>query len=215
MPFDEQLAARIRTHLGQRSGLSEKKMFGGIAFLVKGNMCCGVHRESLIVRLDRSETDRALSEPHTRVFDLTGRPMKGWILVEAAGLRTAAQLRTWVDRAAKYAGSLPAKCAWHAAPTREARGSMSHTLKVIAGGLLLLGLLLLAARFVHAANPIAGMAAAARWFVPIWLVGAAINLWVGVAKAGYSVAEELPIFLVVFGAPAAVAILVAWSLSRG
>jgi hypothetical protein len=58
------------------------------------------------------------------------------------------------------------------------------------------------------------MAAAARWFVPIWLIGAAINMWVGVAKAGYSVAEEAPIFLVVFAVPAAVAILVAWSLSR-
>ena len=91
---------------------------------------------------------------------------------------------------------------------------MSHTLKVIARGLLLLGLFVLGARFVHAAAPAAGMAAAARWFVPIWLIGAAINMWVGVAKAGYSVAEEAPIFLVVFAVPAAVAILVAWSLSR-
>ena len=91
---------------------------------------------------------------------------------------------------------------------------MSHTLKVIAGGLLLLGLLVVAARFVHSTAPVAGMAAAARWFVPIWLIGSAINLWVGVAKVGYSVAEEAPIFLVVFAVPAAVAILVAWSLSR-
>lgn len=91
---------------------------------------------------------------------------------------------------------------------------MSHTLKVIAGGLVLLGLLVLAARWVHPAAPTAGMAAAARWFIPIWLIGAAINLWVGVAKAGYSVAEEARIFLVVFVVPAAVAILVAWSLSR-
>jgi hypothetical protein len=91
---------------------------------------------------------------------------------------------------------------------------MSHTLKVIAGGLVLLGLFVLAARFVHAGSPAAGMAAAARWFVPIWLIGAGINMWVGVAKAGYSVTEEAPIFLVVFAVPAAVAILVAWSLSR-
>ncbi len=91
---------------------------------------------------------------------------------------------------------------------------MSHTLKVIAGGLLLLGLFVLAARFVHAASPVAGMAAAARWFIPVWLVAAGINMWIGVAKAGYSVAEEAPIFLVVFAVPAAVAILVAWSLSR-
>jgi hypothetical protein len=91
---------------------------------------------------------------------------------------------------------------------------MSHTLKVIAGGLLLLGLFVLAARFIHAVNPAAGMAGAARWFVPIWLIGAAINMWVGVTKAGYSVAEEAPIFLVVFAVPAAVALLVAWSLTR-
>ncbi len=109
MAFDEQLAARIRAHLGKRSGLTEKKMFGGISFLVKGNMCCGVHRDALIVRLDPTETDQALTEPHTRVFDITGRPMKGWILVEPKGLATAAQLGKWVDRAAKYAGSLPAK----------------------------------------------------------------------------------------------------------
>jgi TfoX/Sxy family transcriptional regulator of competence genes len=107
--FDEQLAARIRTHLGKRAGLAEKKMFGGIAFLMKGNMCCGVHRDALIVRLDPADTDGALAEPHTRPFDLTGRPMKGWILVEAKGVATGVQLGKWVDRAAKYAGSLPAK----------------------------------------------------------------------------------------------------------
>lgn len=92
---------------------------------------------------------------------------------------------------------------------------MSHTLKVIGGGLLLLGLVVLAARFVHTGAPAAGMAAAARWFIPIWLIAAAINLWVGVAKAGYSVAEEAPIFLVVFAVPALVALLVAWGVSRG
>ena len=109
MAFDEQLAGQVRAHLGKRPGLAEKKMFGGIAFLIRGNMCCGVHRDALIVRLDPAETDRALAEPHTRVFDLTGRPMKGWVLVESKGVATRAQLGKWVDRAAKYAGSLPAK----------------------------------------------------------------------------------------------------------
>jgi hypothetical protein len=109
MAFDENLAARIRTQLGKRKGLIEKKMFGGIAFLLKGNMCCGVHRDALIVRLDPANADRALSRPHARVFDLTGRPMKGWVLVEPGGLETASQLAEWVDQAAKYAGSLPAK----------------------------------------------------------------------------------------------------------
>jgi hypothetical protein len=110
MAFDEQLAARIRRRLGKRSGLSEKKMFGGLAFLLNGNMCCGVHGEEMIVRLDPEDTDRALRERHTRVFDLSGgRPMKGWILVEAKGLATAPALAKWVATGLKHAGSLPAK----------------------------------------------------------------------------------------------------------
>jgi|SRR5690242_11543588 TfoX/Sxy family transcriptional regulator of competence genes len=109
MAFDEQLAERIRTYLGKRSGLAERRMFGGIGFLLNGNMCCGVHREALIVRLDPAETDRALAEPHTRVFDMSGRPMKGWLLVDAEGLATTKQLGKWIERAAKYAESLPAK----------------------------------------------------------------------------------------------------------
>lgn len=87
-------------------------------------------------------------------------------------------------------------------------------MKVIAGGLVLLGLFLLAGRLLGAGAPVAGMATAARWFIPVWLIGAAINMWVGVARAGYSVAEEAPIFAVVFAVPAVVALLVAWGLSR-
>jgi hypothetical protein len=109
MAFDEKLAARIRALLGKRKGLVEKRMFGGIAFLLQGNMCCGVHRDALIVRLDPADTEQALTEPHARVFDLTGRPMKGWILVDPPGLATEAQLGKWVSRASKYAAALPAK----------------------------------------------------------------------------------------------------------
>ena len=109
MAFDERLAERIRAHLNKRPGLIEKKMFGGIAFLINGNMCCGVHRDAMIVRLDPADTDRALAEPHVRVFDLTGRPMKGWILVGPKGVATAPQLAKWIDRAAGYASALPAK----------------------------------------------------------------------------------------------------------
>ncbi len=97
---------------------------------------------------------------------------------------------------------------------RKEGRSISHTLKVIGGGLLLLGLFLLAGRLLGAGTPVSGMATAARWFIPVWFISAAINMWVGVAKAGYSVAEEAPIFLLVFAVPAAVAVLVAWSLSR-
>jgi hypothetical protein len=109
MPFDDALAQRIRKRLGKRPGLTEKKMFGGIAFMLGGNMACGVHGQDMIVRLDPDETAKALSEPHTRVFDLTGRPMKGWILVESDGVATDAALGRWVGIAAKYAESLPAK----------------------------------------------------------------------------------------------------------
>jgi hypothetical protein len=92
---------------------------------------------------------------------------------------------------------------------------MLHTVKVIAGGLALLALCLLVGRLVGGAAPAAGMASAAKLFIPIWLVAAGINMWVGVSKAGYSVAEEAPIFLVVFAIPAAVAFLVLWKVSRG
>jgi TfoX/Sxy family transcriptional regulator of competence genes len=107
--FDEQLAARVRTRLGKPAGLAEKKMFGGIAFLLHGNMCCGVHEHELIVRLDPGQTDNALAEPGTRRFDLTGRPMKGWILVAPEALVTDAALGRWIDLSTRFAESLPAK----------------------------------------------------------------------------------------------------------
>jgi hypothetical protein len=109
MAYDEKLAERIRKRLAKRAGLVEKKMFGGLAFLLNGNMCCGAHGEDMIVRLAPDDTDEALSEPHTGVFDFTGRPMKGWIVVHAAGLSTDAKLGRWIDIAAKYAASLPRK----------------------------------------------------------------------------------------------------------
>lgn len=107
MAFDETLAARIRAQIGKRKGVAEKRMFGGIAFLVNGNMSCGVHDNEMIVRLDPAEAGKALSQKHTRVFDLAGRPMKGWILVGPDGLRADAALARWVDVGANYAASLP------------------------------------------------------------------------------------------------------------
>ena len=109
MAFDERLAERMRRALGRRKRLTEKQMFGGVGFLLNGNMCCGIHKSAMIVRIAPDETDRALTQAHTRPFDLTGRPMKGWILVEPAGLKTAPQLRKWVEVSARYAASLPAK----------------------------------------------------------------------------------------------------------
>jgi hypothetical protein len=109
MAFDDRLAERVRERLREREGLSEKKMFGGLAFLLNGNMCCGVHDRDLIVRLDPNSMDLALAQPHTRVFDLTGRPFKGWIVVEAVGLDDGKALAEWVRIAVDYASSLPGK----------------------------------------------------------------------------------------------------------
>jgi hypothetical protein len=109
MAFDEKLAARMRKQLEKHSGVVEKRMFGGVAFLLNGNMCCGVHKEAMIVRLAPEATEAALRRPHTRQFDLTGRPMKGWVLVAAEGVKTAAGLKQWVEQGLAYAGSLPPK----------------------------------------------------------------------------------------------------------
>ena len=110
MAFDENLAARIRNQLGKKKGLTEKKMFGGVAFLLNGNMSCGVHGAEMIVRLASDDTDAALKQNHTRIFDLSGgRPMKGWILVEPQGLKTDKALAKWIETGINYAASLPPK----------------------------------------------------------------------------------------------------------
>ncbi len=109
MAYDEAFAQRIRKTLGKRNGLVEKKMFGGIAFLLNGNMCCGIHKDELIIRIEPEATDALLAKPHTRRFDLTGRPMDGWILVGPKGIATDAQLGKWVAVAVAYAGALPPK----------------------------------------------------------------------------------------------------------
>jgi TfoX/Sxy family transcriptional regulator of competence genes len=109
MAYDEGLATRVREVLGEQPGLVEKKMFGGLAFLLHGNMACGVRGEDLIVRVAAEAADAALREPGTRPFDLTGRPMKGWLLVDADGHAEDDDLRRWVDRGLAYANSLPPK----------------------------------------------------------------------------------------------------------
>src|SRR5689334_7958552 len=111
--------------------------------------------------------------------------------------------------------SRPPGCSTERSPTSQMRRPVSHTLKVIGGGLVLLGLFLLAGRLIGPSGSPAGIAVAARWFVPVWLIASGVNLWVGVAKAGYSFAEEAPIFLLVFAVPAAVAVFVIWILTRG
>ena len=109
MAFDEALAARIRGILGVSDEVAEKRMFGGIAFLVNGNMCCGVHDDELILRLDPGQGEQALEEPHVRRFDMTGRPMKGWVLIGPAGTAADDDLRSWVETGVTFARSLPPK----------------------------------------------------------------------------------------------------------
>src|SRR6516164_334778 len=109
MAFDESLAARIRQHLARRKSVEEKKMFGGVGFLLNGNLLVGVWKESLIVRLGPEEGDEALKEPHVSEFNITGRSMKGWVLVAPQGVKDDDQLKGWVQRAVKFVGKLPAK----------------------------------------------------------------------------------------------------------
>src|SRR5262245_33531718 len=107
MAFDEQLADRVRKALGRRAGVVEKKMFGGLAFLLNGNMSVGVHGNELIVRVEPEDSTAMLKEPGVRIFDITGRPMKGWLLVGGAGIKDAVALARWVHRGATYASALP------------------------------------------------------------------------------------------------------------
>ena len=109
MAFDEQLANSVRKQLGRKAGFIEKKMFGGLAFLINGNMSVGIHGNDLIVRLAAEATDAALKEPGARVFDLTGRPMRGWVLVDGTAVNDSASLTKWVRRGVEFALSLPKK----------------------------------------------------------------------------------------------------------
>ena len=109
MPFDEALALRIREELGRRKNVQEKKMFGGVGFLLNGNMLVGVWKDALIVRLGIEDAEDALKEPHVREFDITGKAMRGWVMVDPPGLADDDQLGTWIQRAWKFVGKMPAK----------------------------------------------------------------------------------------------------------
>lgn len=109
MQNEDPLNGRIRQILSSRRRISERKMFGGVCFMINGNMCVGTWKGSLIVRLDRKNHDKTLAEPHTRPADMNGRTMKGWALVEPAGIESENDLTAWVNRAATFAESLPPK----------------------------------------------------------------------------------------------------------
>ncbi|MEW6155970.1 MAG: TfoX/Sxy family protein [Verrucomicrobiota bacterium] len=109
MAYDETLAARVRALLNQKSGYAEKKMFGGLCFLLNGNMCCGVLKNELVLRLEANRAAQILNQPHTKPMDFTGRPMKGFLFVEPSGLASDEQLQRWVSESVQHAQSLPAK----------------------------------------------------------------------------------------------------------
>jgi TfoX/Sxy family transcriptional regulator of competence genes len=109
MSYDETLAERIRHTLARRKNVEEKKMFGGVGFLLNGNLLVGVWKDSLCVRLGPEQSDEALKEPHVNEFDITGRPMKGWVLVEPEGVEEDDQLSEWIRQAVKFVGTLLAK----------------------------------------------------------------------------------------------------------
>lgn len=109
MSYDKELASRIREEFDQVPGLEEKKMFGGVGFMLRGNMAVGVHGQDLIVRVGPERSAESLAYPHARPFDMTGRPMAGWILVAPAGYESEVDFKRWVRLGMEFALSLPAK----------------------------------------------------------------------------------------------------------
>ncbi|MCK8438913.1 TfoX/Sxy family protein [Streptomyces sp. D2-8] len=109
MAFDEGLAERVRARLGTDPGITEKRMFGGLAFLYQGNMAVGVTGDGLMVRVGPDATEAALARPGTRPFDLTGHPMRGWVVVASSAVSEDEALAGWIDQGHAFAASLPPK----------------------------------------------------------------------------------------------------------
>lgn len=110
MAYDEDLADRVRAVLPAGAAVTERQMFGGLAFMLGGHMFCGIVKDALMARLGPEAAGRALGQPHVRPMDFTGRPIKGMVFIDPAGLQGDA-LRQWVDTAAGYARGLPSKAA--------------------------------------------------------------------------------------------------------
>ena len=109
MAYDEGVAQRLREVFADRTDVIEKKMFGGIAFMVRGNMCCGVVGEELMVRVGPEQYEDALKEPYAREMDFTGKPMNGFIYVGVQGFASAKDLASWVERCEQFVSTLPSK----------------------------------------------------------------------------------------------------------
>ncbi len=109
MAYDEALADRMRAHLEGVAGIEEKKMFGGLSFMLNGNLACGVIGDELCLRVGPVAYEDALGEPGVRLFDFSGRPMKGWVMVGGPGISDDEALGGWIQRGLDFAGSLPPK----------------------------------------------------------------------------------------------------------
>ena len=109
MAFSEALAERVRQSLARKRGVEEKTMFGGLCFLLHGNVLLGVWKDSLIARLGPDEGEAAMLEPHVRRFDITGKPMRNWVAVEPEGIEDDDQLKDWIERAVRFVRALPRK----------------------------------------------------------------------------------------------------------
>jgi TfoX/Sxy family transcriptional regulator of competence genes len=122
MTYDEMTAERVRELLSSRTDVVERKMMGGLCFMVRGHMCCSVSgRGGLMVRAGASAQDRALREPHVQPIEMAGRTMTGFVRVTAEGYQTEAALRGWVNRALDFVMTLPAKKSCKTSPRREVR----------------------------------------------------------------------------------------------
>jgi hypothetical protein len=108
MPYDEKLAARIDELLKGKKNFFSKKMFGGVGYMLNGNMCIGIHKDNLIIRCDPADTDKLLTEKNVKAFDITGNPMKGWLLITPQGT-TGNDLQKWFNRSLAFVQTLPAK----------------------------------------------------------------------------------------------------------
>ncbi len=109
MAYSETLAQRVRALLRDQGEIREQKMFGGLTFMLRGNLCCGVRGDALMVRVGPEQLEAALAQPHARRIDVAGRTMKGTLLVELAGVATDEDLARWVGKGVAFAASLPAK----------------------------------------------------------------------------------------------------------
>lgn len=103
MAYDEKLANRIREVFGSRRDISERRMFGGLCFLFRGRICCGIAGSDLMIRVSRDEYEAIVRKPHVRPWDFTGKPLRGFVHVSRPGFRTRAALRAWLSRGERVA----------------------------------------------------------------------------------------------------------------